>query len=321
MSVIAVVHPTSLLARELRERLEGRPDLCSELRLLSDTEDEVGTVTESAGAAAFVGRLDDDTLEGVDLAFVVGDIDRVRASLLRLPPGMPAVLLAPGATEEDAPAAVAGVHDEALVGRDRVASPHPAAIAVALLFDALAPLAPRRAAATVLLPVSMAGDAGIEELFEQTRGILAFSGEASRSKLFAAQVAFNVLPCDEDGAGVARAAGHALGRPAEIAVQLVQGGVFHGLAVSLRVELEGAPAPAEVRRTLGRARGVALARDPRRLGPVAAAAEEKLLVGAVRAADAPGSYWIWAVMDNLTRGGALNALELGEALLSIGRPS
>ncbi|KAB2957129.1 MAG: hypothetical protein F9K18_12880, partial [Thermoanaerobaculia bacterium] len=113
MSVVAVVHPTSLLARELRERLEARPDLCGELRLLSDTEDEVGTITESAGAAALVGRLGAEALEGVDLAFVVGDIERVRESLRQLPPGLPTVLLCAGATEDDAPAAVAGVHPDA----------------------------------------------------------------------------------------------------------------------------------------------------------------------------------------------------------------
>jgi len=321
MKVVAVIHPTSLLARELRERLEARPDLCGELRLLSDNDEEVGTLTESAGAAALVARLGPDSLEGVDLAFVLGDIERVRASLGQLPRGLPAVLLSPGATEEDAPAAVAGVHVEGLVGRERVASPHPAAIAVSLLVDALGPLKPRRAAATVLLPVSMLGDAGIEELFEQTRGILAFSGAASRAKLFPAQIAFNLLPAEEDGAGVADAARRALAGTVELAIQLVQGGVFHGLAVSLRVELEGNPEPADVRRLLGRARGIALARDLRKLGPVASAAEEKLLVGAVRRAEAPGSYWIWSVMDNLTRGGALNALELGEALLALGRPS
>lgn len=321
MKVVAVIHPTSLLARELRERLEARPDLCGELRLLSDNDEEVGTLTESAGAAALVARLGPDSLEGVDLAFVLGDIERVRASLGQLPRGLPAVLLSPGATEEDAPAAVAGVHVEGLVGRERVASPHPAAIAVSLLVDALGPLKPRRAAATVLLPVSMLGDAGIEELFEQTRGILAFSGAASRAKLFPAQIAFNLLPAEEDGAGVADAARRALAGTVELAIQLVQGGVFHGLAVSLRVEIGVGADAAAVRRQLARGHAIELARDPRRVGPVAVAGSENLLVGAVRAGDTPSSFWIWAVMDNLVRGGALNALELGEALIGRARPS
>ena len=48
-------------------------------------------------------------------------------------------------------------------------------------------------------------------------------------------------------------------------------------------------------------------------GPVDAAAREEVVVGSVRPdAGAPGGYWIWAVMDNLTRGGALNAVEVAE---------
>ena len=321
MAVVAVVHPTSLLARELRERLEARPDLCVELRLLSADEEEVGALTESAGSAAFVGRLAADSFDGVDLAFFCGERSGGPDPLRLLPPHLPAVLLGPGAEEADAPPAVAGVRPEVWAGHDRLASPHPAAVAVVLLVEALAPLDPRRAEATVVLPVSGLGDPGIEELFGQTRAILAFDGAAARNRRFPAQIAFNLLPAAEESAAIEREARRALGRELDLGVQLLQGGVFHGLAVSLRVELEGNPEPADVRRLLGRARGIALARDVRKLGPVASAAEEKLLVGAVRRAEAPGSYWIWSVMDNLTRGGALNALELGEALLVLGRPS
>jgi aspartate-semialdehyde dehydrogenase len=93
------------------------------------------------------------------------------------------------------------------------------------------------------------------------------------------------------------------------------------VAVSLRVELAEQPTPAEVRKRLGAARGVALARDPRKASPVAVAGEESLLVGEVRAAGEPGAYWIWATMDNLVRGGALNALDVAAAMLAAGRPS
>ena len=47
--------------------------------------------------------------------------------------------------------------------------------------------------------------------------------------------------------------------------------------------------------------------------PIDAAAQEEVLVGSVRAdPDYPGGYWIWAVLDNLVRGGALNAVEVAE---------
>jgi hypothetical protein len=321
MAVVAVVHPTSLLARELRERLEARPDLCVELRLLSADEEEVGALTESAGSAAFVGRLAADSFDGVDLAFFCGERGGGPDPLRLLPPHLPAVLLGPGAEEADAPPAVAGVRPEVWAGHDRLASPHPAAVAVVLLVEALAPLDPRRAEATVVLPVSGLGDPGIEELFGQTRAILAFDGAAARNRRFPAQIAFNLLPAAEESAAIEREARRALGRELDLGVQLLQGGVFHGLAVSLRVEIGVGADAAAVRRQLARGHAIELARDPRRVGPVAVAGSENLLVGAVRAGDTPSSFWIWAVMDNLVRGGALNALELGEALIGRARPS
>jgi hypothetical protein len=321
MAVVAVVHPTSLLARELRERLEARPDLCSGLRLLSLDEEEIGALTESAGGAAFVGRLDADSFDGVDLAFLCGERGGGSESLRMLPLHLAAVMLGPGAEESGAPPAVAGVRPETWAGQERLASPHPAAIAVVLLVEALASLEPRRAEATVILPVSEIGDPGIEELFGQTRAILAFDGAAARPRRFPAQIAFNLLPAAEQSEEIERESRRALGRELDLGVQVVQAGVFHGLAVSLRVELAGAADAAAVRRQLGRGYGIELARDPRKVGPVAVAGAEKLLAGAVRAGETPGSFWIWAVMDNLVRGGALNALELGAALLGCARPS
>ena len=319
MHVVAVVHPTSLLAKELRERLEAMPELCRELRLLSLDDEEIGAVTESAGAAAFVGRLEPDSLEGVDLAFFCGDVSRERPALRALPRGTAVVLLSRGASDEDAPYAVAGVRLDALAGHDRLTSPHPAAVAAALLLAPLSGLGLRRAHATILMPVSLLGDAGIDELFEQTRGILAFAGNP-RGRLFPAQIAFNVLPGADDAAAIERAAAAAAGLAAPLSLQIVQGGIFHGLAVALRVELDGRPEAAELRKALGRSPAISLVKESSKLGPVAVAGGEKLLVGEVRATGEPGAYTVWAVMDNLVRGGALNALELGQALLAAGKP-
>lgn len=314
MNRIAVVHPTTLLGKELRERLDQSPDLCREQRLVSADESEIGTLTEVAGAAAFVGRLDETSFDGVDLAFFCGDVDRDRAALTALPAGLPAVLLSRGATAADGAFAVAGIHPESVLGRERLVSPHPAAVALALLLDPLAPLGPVRVAATALMPVSAAGDAGLDELFEQTRAILAFSG-TPKGKLFPAQIAFNLLPSAEDAGLAAAAARAALGAGYPIALQLVQGGVFHSVALSLHVELGTAVAAVELRRRIARARAISAVRDPRRLGPVAAAGEELLQLGDVRDSGQPGGYWIWAAMDNLLRGGVLNALALARQLL------
>lgn len=320
MNRIVLVHPTSLVGKELRERLADRPDLCREMHLLSNDETEVGTLTEFAGAATFVARLEEESFEGADLALFCGDIATDRAALALCPAAIPAILLSRGAGVADGRIAIAGVRPESWLGETRLVSPHPAAVALAQLLDPLSGFEPRQVAATAVLPVSAVSDAGLDELFEQTRGILAFSG-TPRSKHFAAQIAFNLLPSGDDAEGAAASARSALGAAYPIALQLVQGGVFHSLSLSLYVELGTRPAAAEVRRRLGRAAGIAAAKDPRRLGPVAAAGEESLLLGDVRAAGTDGGYWIWAAMDNLLRGGATNAIALAERLLGAPPPA
>ena len=51
-------------------------------------------------------------------------------------------------------------------------------------------------------------------------------------------------------------------------------------------------------------------------GPIAAAGSKKVLLGPVEPASGqPGRYWLRAVMDNLTRGGAVNALEIAATVL------
>ena len=49
--------------------------------------------------------------------------------------------------------------------------------------------------------------------------------------------------------------------------------------------------------------------------PIDAAAREEVVLGAVDRSDS-GGYWIWAVMDNLTCGGASNAMRIFEAVQS-----
>ena len=85
MRRLAVVHPTSLLARELRERLDERPELWSELRLLSTREEEIGTVTEQAGRAALVEPLEPVALTEVDVVVLCDDAEHTAAVLDRLP--------------------------------------------------------------------------------------------------------------------------------------------------------------------------------------------------------------------------------------------
>ena len=105
--------------------------------------------------------------------------------------------------------------------------------------------------------------------------------------------------------------------PPPVAVQVLQGGIFHGVAISLEVRLSRDLEPTELAATLT-ASGTVVAvdeEDRAHLGPIDTANRDEVLLGAITPTGArPGAYWIWAVVDNLTRGGAQNALELAADL-------
>src|SRR5688572_3779353 len=110
MKVFAIVHPSSMLAKELREQLGRRPELWRELRLLTTIEEEVGMLTEVGGAAAVVQRATPESLADVDLLFLCGTADQARETLAAAPTGVRAVLLAFDATPADATPLVAGIN-------------------------------------------------------------------------------------------------------------------------------------------------------------------------------------------------------------------
>jgi len=110
VKVAAIVNPVGLLAKELRDQLANRPDLVREQRLFTTVEEEVGTLTESGGAAAVVQRFATDELDGVDVLFLCGPAAAGRKVLASLPSPKPTILLSLDATPDDAPQVVAGVN-------------------------------------------------------------------------------------------------------------------------------------------------------------------------------------------------------------------
>jgi aspartate-semialdehyde dehydrogenase len=313
VSAVAILHPTGLLGKELRETLEARhPEW--DLRLLSDREDEIGTLTEIAGAAALVGRFEPESLEGVSLAFLCGDMAANRPLLAELPPETTAVVLSYDATVEDGLPVVAGVNTADAHGRRVLLSPHPGVVLLAHLLHPLRQLALAEAAATLIQPASMRDDAGLEELFEQTRQIVAMT-RRTPTPVFGAQLAFNVLPAPLPAEPVAAQLRSVLAGAPSVALQILQGAVFHSVAASVYVRFAEPLSPQAVRKALAAHPVIELAEKPRHLGPIDAAANDKVLLGAVRKDEATGGFWLWAVMDNLTRGGALNAIEIAEAVL------
>ena len=313
MTAIAILHPTNLLGKELRETIDARrPDW--EVRLLSTREGEIGTLTEVRGTAALVGRWDPESLEGVDVAFLCGTLEDNRPILAELPPETIGIILSFDATVEEGLPVVAGVNTSSAMGKRVLLSPHPAVVLLAHLLHPLRSLSPLEVAATVIQPVSMRDEVGLEELFENTRQIVAMT-RRTPTPVFGTQLSFNLLPVPLPADPVAAQLRPVLADAPPVALQLLQGPVFHSVSASLHVRLAGTPSPQAVRKALSASPVLEGADKPRLLGPVDAAASDKVLFGTVRKDEAGGGFWLWAVMDNLTRGGAVNAIEIAEALL------
>ena len=312
MSTIAILHATDLVGKELRQALEARMKEWREVRLLSTDPEEVGTLTEVLGAAALVSPYEPDSLKDVSTVFFCGPIEKNRPLFGDVPAGAVTVVVSPDATPEDGLPVVAGVNADGMRSDVRLLSPHPAVVLLAHVLHALRPFQPVDAVATLVQPASVQGDAGIQELFEQTRAIVAMTGQGAMP-VYGKQLAFNLLPTASDALQLGAMLKTVVPETPPIPLQIVQGGVFHGLTASLYLRFGVSPTPQALRKALKGNPYLEIASDPAHLGPIDSATTDKILVGNIRQ-DAAGGFWFWVVMDNLTRGTALNAVEVAEAV-------
>lgn len=327
MSRIVILDPTTLLGREVRETLERLPGPAHRLELLATDDTAVGTVTEAYGEATLVARADASSLAGADLVFACGGAEEHSRKLLaERPPGTTAILLSADASARDGRAVVLGINDASAAPGECLRSPHPGAVALAHLLFPLVPLGLESVTATVVQPVSMFGQGALEEIFEQGRAIIAMTS-APKTR-WGRQLAFNLYPAPDLAPGTLPAVLEELGWPAtvEVAVEVLQGTIFHGVAASVFARFPSASTVTakDLERALTASGFVTLDTDgeerPGMPGPVEVANEQQLIVGGIRPAPGnPGLFVIWAVMDNLTLGGAKNAVEVGLRLTSLPR--
>ena len=98
----------------------------------------------------------------------------------------------------------------------------------------------------------MRDDAGLEELFEQTRQIVAMTRRTA-TPVFGTQLAFNLLPAPLPADPLAAQLGAVLGAsPAAVALQVLQGGIFHSVSASLWVRCAEPPSPQAIRKAARR---------------------------------------------------------------------
>ena len=328
---LALVGSQSLLGREVRDQL-ARAHLHAPVKLIG-AEEEVGSLTEQHGEPVVVSPLDEENLTGAALVLLAGTPASSRQAFEILSRHRPRPLVVDLTyaldDQPDARLRAPSVEPPGFKAPRRAVHvvAHPAAIVLAHFLSWLNLRFPlQRAIAHVFEPASERGQSGIEELRQQTVGLLSF--KTLDKVVYDAQLAFNLLARfgeeapqslqDIEGrlerhlATLLSAAGSA---PLP-SLRLIQAPVFHGHSFSLWVEFIDNPGPSVIEEAL-RASGLDV-RGPDLDPPsnVGMAAQNGFAVGAIAAdRNHARACWFWLASDNLcvTAG---NAVAVVGSLLS-----
>jgi aspartate-semialdehyde dehydrogenase len=331
---VALIGSESLAGKEIRDIFAARdfplasfdfydPDVAEEYSRLSQFRDE----------PKVVHHLEPKALEGVDLVFLAADPATNRTyGDLALKGAFRAIDLAGTSNERpEVAVVVAGVNDGVL--RDRrpafVANPHPLTVFVAHLLAAVRQdFGLERAVVFSLQPASAFGEEGIQELIDQSYGLLC--GTTVAKKVFRDQAAFNLLArADKPGKDgfsavekqVRDEVRSVLGDPAfPFAMTNVQAPVFHTYSIMAYVETERPAAPGALENGF-RSRApfkVGTAASGPAVSSASVAGKDEIHIGLVKQdAASPRSAWVWLVADNLTAGSAVNAFAIARALCGL----
>jgi aspartate-semialdehyde dehydrogenase len=329
----ALVGSDSLLGRELRD-LIAVGHVPVDLKLISEDPEKAGALTEQGGEPALVWSLDEATLRDAPVVLLAGSAEStLRALDLRAE--TPGTIDLTHAAEDHPRSFIRAPFVEPPGFRapdDAVHSiAQPAAIAIAMVLPRLHAQFPvRRSAIHIFEPASERGTPGVEELQQQTVGLLSF--KSMPKKLFDAQLAFNMLAQYGEDAPVTLesaelrierhlatllsrcAAPHTAPAPMP-SLRLIQAPVFHGYSLSLWVEFEENPGVEALEAALADERIDVRRSDLEPPSAVAVAGQDGVAVGALAMdRNDPQACWCWLVADNL-RLVAENALAVGSEFL------
>jgi len=235
--------------------------------------------------------------------------------------------------DPEVPLVVPEVNGEAVLGyvqKNIIANPN---CSTAQLVVALKPLHQaagiKRVIVSTYQSASGAGKAGMDELWTQTKGM--FVNDSPTPDVFSRQIAFNVIPqIDvpmEDGSfkeewKMRMETKKIVDESIELVATCVRVPVFVGHSESVNVELEDPLSVEEARELFRNADGVQLIdniEEDQFITPVDCVGEWASYVSRVRKDPTVENGLIfWNVSDNLRKGAALNAVQIGEELIKRG---
>jgi aspartate-semialdehyde dehydrogenase len=322
---IAIAGASSLLGRELKEAISESPLAASTFTLLDEGE-ALGQLDQVGDEVTFIQTIGPDAFERVDFTFLCGTEALTRKHWREALRSGSTVLDLSGALDQEAGVLVRApwLGTEAAtvdLFTPAVVPAHPAAVALGLLLDRVQQAAKvKLAAATVMVPASEFGRGAMDELHQQTVSLLSFQGLPKA--IYDAQAAFNLLGGLGESATInlsgveARVRRHyealSAGRWPALTVQVVYVPVFHGLTLSIAIELERPVEISALEDALGGEHVDLVLEDTDSPSNLAATGQNDVLVRMrpelERNANMTSRLWLWAAADNL-RLHAQNAVE------------
>jgi len=324
---IALIGGETLLGREVRE-VFSESSLGSELRLIAADDEETGKLVDLDGAAAFLAKLDPDAVGDASVIVLSGSPKSSKEAIAANPSAL--VVDLTYLSEDDTDARVRAPQVEGFEFQPDHDGPqvvaHPAAIAIALVLDRLNKLSPIAASIIhVFEPASERGKAGIDELQQQTVGLLAF--KEMPKKIFDTQLAFAMLPqlgeeaetkLHEVEERIERHLATLLDRMEGVpmpSLRLVQSPVFHGYTFSLWIEFEDAPPTPDLEEALLGDHIDVRGADLEAPNNISVAGQSGISVGAITPDRNNGNaVWLWMAADNFRLSAETAALIVQEYL-------
>jgi len=315
---LGIVNPLTLVGNEIKTILRERAFPFAKVSLLDSTGKAAGALTEVNDEPAVVTPISDDELEDLDLVFFCGPAAGNREWIERSGDDrFIAIDLSQPSAIVDGKLVVAGINLDQIRESDSIViSPHPVAIPISLILHQVRKLSDlEMCAATVVQPASEFEQIGVEELVQQTIGVLSI--QSVPKEVFDRQLAFNLYPALEHNEEfIVRQIRALTDSRTEIALMITQGTIFHSHTFSLFITTAEQLEVPEITQKLRENPAIALPQEDESFGTVDAAGKDEVLVAEVRRDPTiSGGFWVWAVCDNLRRSSALNAVLIAEKAL------
>lgn len=232
--------------------------------------------------------------------------------------------------DNDVPLVVPEINTETLKDfrkRNIIANPNCSTIQLVMALKPLHDLAPiKRVVVSTYQSVSGAGKEAMDELFQQTKGVLV--NDTPEPGKFVKPIAFNIIPqidvFMDDGFTkeewkMAVETKKIMDAPIEVTATCVRVPVFIGHAVSANIEFSDAVSVAKARQKLRSFPGIRVIDSPddyQFITPIECAGDDEVYISRIRA-DKTVDYGLslWIVADNIRKGAALNAVQIIEHLI------